>query len=86
MADVYSFMSLLTVFVLACFVGYTNVPSRLAVDASSLYARNLLNFITPLIDKQTKDLKIDLEDEIIKGTLITREGQVVHPQLQPSKA
>jgi H+-translocating NAD(P) transhydrogenase subunit alpha len=67
-------------------VGYTNVPSRLAVDASSLYARNLLNFITPLIDKQTKELKIDLEDEIIKGTLISREGQVVHPQLQPSKA
>jgi NAD(P) transhydrogenase subunit alpha len=63
-------------------VGYTNVPSRLAVDASSLYARNLLNFITPLIDKQSKGFKIDYEDEIIKGTLVTREGQVVHPQLQ----
>jgi NAD(P) transhydrogenase subunit alpha len=63
-------------------VGYTNVPSRVAVDASSLYARNLLNFITPLIDKQTKALKVDYDDEIIKGTLITRDGQIVHPHLQ----
>ncbi|WP_119421422.1 Re/Si-specific NAD(P)(+) transhydrogenase subunit alpha [Desertibaculum subflavum] len=67
-------------------VGYTNVPSRLAVDASSLYARNLLNFITPLIDKQSKAFKIDYEDEIIKGTLLTRDGQIVHPQLQQSQA
>jgi NAD(P) transhydrogenase subunit alpha len=63
-------------------VGYTNVPSRVAVDASSLYARNLLNFITPLIDTQTKALKVDYDDEIIKGTLITRDGQIVHPHLQ----
>ena len=63
-------------------VGYTNVPSRIAVDASALYAKNLLNFITPLIDKETKGLKIDWNDEIIKGTLLTRDGQVVHPQLQ----
>ena len=70
MADVYSFMSLLTVFVLACFVGYYVVWSV----TPALH--------TPLIDKQTKELKIDLEDEIIKGTLIAREGQVVHPQLQ----
>jgi NAD(P) transhydrogenase subunit alpha len=63
-------------------VGYLNVPSRLAVDASALYARNLLNFITPLIDKASKGLKIDWEDEIIKGTALTRDGQVVHPLLQ----
>ena len=50
--------------------------------ATALYAKNLLNFITPLIDKETKGLKIDWNDEIIKGTLLTRDGQVVHPQLQ----
>lgn len=63
-------------------VGYLNVPSRIAVDASALYARNLVNFLTPLIDKETKALKIDPNDEIVKGTLLTQGGQVVHPQLQ----
>ena len=59
-------------------VGHANVPSRIAVDASALYARNLLNFVTPLIDEETKTLNIDWEDEIIKGTLLTRDGKVVH--------
>jgi len=63
-------------------VGYTNVPSRVPVDASALYAKNLLNFITLLIDKQSKALKVDWEDEIVKGICLTRDGQVVHPQLK----
>jgi proton-translocating NAD(P)+ transhydrogenase subunit alpha len=62
-------------------VGHLNVPSRIAVDSSALYARNLLNFLTPLIDKETRTLKIDWDDEIIKGTALTRDGQVVHPSL-----
>ena len=62
-------------------VGYLNVPSRIAVDASALYARNLLNFLTPLIDKASKTLKIDWDDEIVKGTALTRDGKVVHPAL-----
>src|SRR3546814_20316295 len=44
-------------------VGHTNVPSRIAVDASALYAKNLLNFLTPLVDKETKALKIDERSE-----------------------
>jgi H+-translocating NAD(P) transhydrogenase subunit alpha len=60
-------------------VGHLNVPSRIAVDASALYARNLLSFLTPLIDKESKMLKINWDDEIIKGTALTRDGQVVHP-------
>ena len=60
-------------------VGHLNVPSRIAVDASALYARNLLSFLTPLIDRETKALKIDWEDEIIKATALTRDGKVVHP-------
>jgi len=60
-------------------VGHLNVPGRLPVDASALYAKNLLNFVTLLIDKETKALKIDLEDEIEKGTLVTQDGQIVHP-------
>jgi NAD(P) transhydrogenase subunit alpha len=61
-------------------VGHANVPSRIAVDASQLYAKNLLNFLTVLIDKD-KALKIDTADEIVKATLLTKDGAVVHPQL-----
>jgi NAD(P) transhydrogenase subunit alpha len=60
-------------------VGHRNVPSRLAVDASALYARNLLSFLTPMVDKETKALKPDPEDEIVKATCLTRGGAVVHP-------
>jgi NAD(P) transhydrogenase subunit alpha len=62
--------------------GILNLAGRLPVDASALYAKNLLNFITPLIDKETKALKIDWDDEIIKGTALTRDGQVIHPALK----
>jgi NAD(P) transhydrogenase subunit alpha len=62
-------------------VGYLNMPSHIAVDASALYARNLLNFLTPLIDKASKSLKINWDDEIVKGTALTREGKIVHPAL-----
>ncbi|MDP6573049.1 MAG: Re/Si-specific NAD(P)(+) transhydrogenase subunit alpha [Rhodospirillales bacterium] len=62
-------------------VGHLNVPSRLAEDASALYAKNLLNFITPLVDSETKALAIDWEDEIVTGTLVARDGKVVHPAL-----
>jgi len=62
-------------------VGYPNLAVRLAADASPLFAKNLLNFITPLVDPETKELKIDWEDEIITGTLVTRDGKVVHPRL-----
>jgi len=61
-------------------LGYRNMPGRVAADASSLYARNLLNFLSPLIDKD-KAFKIDWADEIIKGTLVTKDGAIVHPAL-----
>ncbi|MFN7113762.1 MAG: Re/Si-specific NAD(P)(+) transhydrogenase subunit alpha [Alphaproteobacteria bacterium] len=63
-------------------VGHLNMPSRIAVDASALYARNLLNFLTPLVDPETKMLKINREDEIVKASVVTDGGQIVHPQLQ----
>jgi len=62
-------------------IGPANLPGELATDASSLFARNLLNFITPMVDKETRALKIDLNDEVVKGTLVTQNGQVVHPAL-----
>ena len=64
-------------------VGHRNWPSRLATDASALYARNVLNFVTPLIDPEGGALKIDWEDEIINATALTRDGAVVHPVCKP---
>ncbi len=62
-------------------IAFRNVPSRVAEDASALYARNLFNFLTPLIDAETHCLKIDWNDEIVAGTALTRDGAVVHPLL-----
>ncbi|MGE4278795.1 MAG: Re/Si-specific NAD(P)(+) transhydrogenase subunit alpha [Magnetospirillum sp.] len=62
-------------------VGHGNVPARLAVDSSALYAKNLLNFISPLVDKETKTLAFNWDDEILKGACVARDGQVVHPAL-----
>ena len=67
-------------------VGHANVPSRLAPAASPLYARNVFNFVQLLIDKDTKQLAIDLDDDLVKGALLTKDGEVVHPALAESQA
>ncbi|HVY00696.1 MAG TPA: Re/Si-specific NAD(P)(+) transhydrogenase subunit alpha [Pseudorhodoplanes sp.] len=67
-------------------VGYANVPGRLAASASALYAKNLLTFIETMIDKKEKKLAINWDDEIIKGTALTRDGAVIHPNFQPKTA
>ncbi len=63
-------------------MGYTNLPGRLAVDASSLYARNLFNFISLLVDKKTGQLAIDWNDDIVKGALVAKDGEVVNPAVK----
>lgn len=63
-------------------MGHTNLPGRLAVDASSLYARNLFNFVSLMVDKKTGNLALDWDDEIIKGSVLTRGGEIVHPALK----
>jgi NAD(P) transhydrogenase subunit alpha len=67
-------------------VGYLNMPGRLAASASALYAKNLVTFLETLIDKKEKKLAINWDDEIVKGTLLTRGGAVVHPNFQPKTA
>ena len=62
-------------------VGHANVPGRLAQDASTLFGRNLLNFLTPFVDKETKTLAIDWEDEVVTGTLVTKDGKVVNDRV-----
>jgi NAD(P) transhydrogenase subunit alpha len=66
-------------------IGWTNVPGRIAVDATALYARNLFNFLGLIVAKDGT-LKIDPEDEIIKGSLLTRDGRVVHPAFAETAA
>ena len=60
-------------------VGHLNVPGRLAATASSLYARNLLAFMDTLVNKETKAFAPNWDDELVKATLLTRDGAVVHP-------
>jgi len=59
-------------------VGHANVPGRLADDASKLFARNIFNFLAPMIDEDSQSLNIDTEDEIVSGTLVTRDGALVN--------
>ena len=51
-------------------IGYSNYASRTAYSASGLLAKNIINFLSLIVDKETKSLKIDFEDEIIKGVRI----------------
>ncbi len=62
--------------------GPLNLAGTISVNASSLYAKNLYAFIETLIDKKEKTLAVNWDDEIVKGTLIARDGKIVHPSLQ----
>lgn len=61
-------------------VGHLNVPGRVAASASLLYAKNLFAFLETMIDKEAKVLKINRDDELVKATMLTDGGAVVHPQ------
>lgn len=63
-------------------IGLFNIPSRLSADASALFSKNLLNYLTPLFDAETKQLNINWQDEIVTAATLTRDGQIVHPAFQ----
>jgi H+-translocating NAD(P) transhydrogenase subunit alpha len=63
-------------------VGYSNV-TRIPASASALYARNLYAFAETLIDKATKSLAVNWDDELVKATCLTRGGAIVHPNFMP---
>jgi NAD(P) transhydrogenase subunit alpha len=65
-------------------VGFLNVPGRIAATSSALYAKNLLTFLDMLV--KDKKLNVPWEDEIVKATLLTRDGAVVHPNFKPKGA
>tara|TARA_Y100000590_G_scaffold456986_1_gene608678 strand:+ start:153 stop:1304 length:1152 start_codon:yes stop_codon:yes gene_type:complete len=59
-------------------VGFDNLPGELPKDASTLFAKNLLNFLSPHVNKESKSLELDWEDETVKNTLVTKNGSVVN--------
>ncbi|MFC3674136.1 Re/Si-specific NAD(P)(+) transhydrogenase subunit alpha [Ferrovibrio xuzhouensis] len=63
-------------------VGYTNYPSRVPVDASNLFAKNLWNFLSPHWDKDGQTFRFNFEDETVTGTCVAKDGAVVHPMLK----
>lgn len=65
-------------------VGWLNVAGRLAATASSLYAKNLFAFLETMIDKDSKSLAIKWDDELVRDTLLTRDGAIVHPNFRPA--
>jgi NAD(P) transhydrogenase subunit alpha len=67
-------------------IGHLNVPGRIAATASLLFAKNLYAFVETLIDKESKALAVNWDDELVKATLLTRDGAVVHPNFAPQAA
>ena len=65
-------------------IGCTNLASRVAIDASALFAKNLLNFVTPLINSSENKIEINMQDEIIVGSMITKDGKIVHDAVTTS--
>ena len=62
-------------------VGPENLPSQMPIHASEMYARNLYNFLSPWIKEG--ELEIDYDDEIVAGSLMTKDGEVVHERVLP---
>ena len=63
-------------------IGYNNWPARLATSASQLYARNLFAFLETMFDKKTKAFAVNWDDELVKATVLTRDGAIVHPNIK----
>ena len=60
-------------------IGHLNVPGRIATSASALYAKNLVTFLETMVNKETATVSVNPEDELVKATLLSHGGDVVHP-------
>ena len=63
-------------------IGVNNLPGKVAVHASQMLAANMANLLEELWDKENKKLDLNMENEIIKGCLITHEGNIIHTQIK----
>ncbi|WP_455873871.1 Re/Si-specific NAD(P)(+) transhydrogenase subunit alpha [Rhizobium yanglingense] len=66
-------------------IGFANLPGRVAASASALYAKNLVTFLETMLNKETKSVVLNLDDELIKATMLTYAGDVVHPAFGGTK-
>lgn len=64
-------------------LGFSNLPGRVPVHASQMFSSNLYNFVEHFWDKDSKSFALRLDDEIIKGSLVTHGGNVIHPLIKP---
>ncbi|MGN6582569.1 MAG: Re/Si-specific NAD(P)(+) transhydrogenase subunit alpha [Rhizobiaceae bacterium] len=67
-------------------IGHLNMPGRIAASASLLYAKNLYTFLETMVDKSAKALAVNWDDELVKATLLTRDGKIVHPNFAGAAA
>ena len=67
-------------------IGYANVPGRVAASASALYAKNLFAFLETMVSKESKEFAINPDDELVKATMLTHGGQVIHPAFAEAAA
>ncbi len=66
-------------------IGFANMAGRIAASASALYAKNLVTFLETMVNKETKAVALNLDDELIKATILTHAGAVVHPAFGGAK-
>jgi len=66
-------------------IGYTDLPSRLAAQSSQLYATNLRHLLTELCPEKDGELRLDLDDEVIRGATVTHAGEVLWPPPRPER-
>ncbi len=67
-------------------IGYGNLPGRLPTEASTLYSRNILNLLQLIWNKETKKLNLDFKDDILKGSVLTHGGEIIHPDFKAKEA
>ncbi len=66
-------------------VGHLNMAGRIAASASLLYAKNLYSFLETMVDKTKGEVTVNPSDELVKATLLTHGGAVVHPAFAPKE-
>lgn len=66
-------------------IGYSNMASEIAADASRLYSRNLYSFLEYITNKEFKEINLNFDDEIVKSCVLTHDGQIVHPNFRENE-
>lgn len=66
-------------------IGYTDLPSRMSGQSSNLYSNNISKFLMSMIDNNKKTLEVDLNDEVIRGAIVTHKKDILYPNPNPPK-